>query len=124
VTPTAVRLEVRLIELFVTDAYAQAAGAAPPQSPAGLAISFVPFIAIFVLFYFLLIMPQQKKAKQRKQMINALKKGDKVMTSGGMIGTVAALFPKMVSLQVAEGTRIKVNRTYIEEVLVSDTEEE
>ncbi len=113
-----------MIDFFVTDAYAQAAGAGPPQSPMGMIVSFVPFIAIFVLFYFLLILPQQKKAKQRKQMIDALKKGDRVMTSGGMIGTVAALFPKVISMQVAEGTRIKINRTYIEEVLVSEKDEE
>ncbi len=113
-----------MIDFFVTDAYAQAAGTSPPQSGMGMIVSFVPFIAIFVLFYFLLIMPQQKKAKQRKQMIDALKKGDKIMTSGGMIGTVAALFPKVISLQVAEGTRIKINRTYIEEVLVTDTDGE
>ena len=113
-----------MVDFFVTDAYAQAAGAGPPQSGMGMIVSFVPFIAIFVLFYFLLIMPQQKKAKQRKQMIDALKKGDRIMTSGGMIGTVAALSPKVISLQVAEGTRIKVNRTYIEEVLVTELEGE
>lgn len=113
-----------MIDFFVTDAYAQAAGAGPPQSPMGMIVSFVPFIAIFVLFYFLLILPQQKKAKQRKQMIDALKKGDRVMTSGGMIGTVVAIFPKVISMQVAEGTRIKINRTYIEEVLVSEKDEE
>ncbi|MBI3597902.1 MAG: preprotein translocase subunit YajC [Nitrospirae bacterium] len=108
-----------MIECFITDAWAQVPEVGAPQSGAGLAVSFVPFIAIFVLFYFLLIMPQQKKAKQRKQMVDALKKGDRVMTSGGMIGTVTTLSPKVVSLQVAEGTRIKVNRTYVEEVLVS-----
>jgi preprotein translocase subunit YajC len=111
-----------LIDFFVTDAYAQAVGAGPPQSGVGMIVSFIPFIAIFVLFYFLLIMPQQKKAKERKKMIDALKKGDRVMTSGGMIGTVMALFPKIISLQVSEGTRIKINRTYIEEVLVTDTD--
>ena len=113
-----------MIEFLVTDALAQAPGATPPQSPAGLAISFVPFILIFVLFYVLLIMPQQKKAKERKRMIDGLKKGDRVMTSGGIIGTVITLTPKVVSLQVGEGTRIKINRIYIEELWVSEKDEE
>ena len=116
--------EVKLSEFFIANALAQGAEGGSPQSGAGLAVSFVPFIAIFVLFYFLLILPQQKKAKQRKQMIDALKKGDRVMTSGGMIGTVTTLSPKVVSLQVAEGTRIKINRTYVEEVLLSAEVEE
>ena len=89
----------------------------------GLLISFVPFILIFVLFYFLLIMPQQKRAKKKKDMVSNLKKGDRVMTAGGMIGTVTTLATKVVTLQVAEGTRIKINRAYIEEMLEESEEE-
>ncbi|MEK7747872.1 MAG: preprotein translocase subunit YajC [Nitrospirota bacterium] len=113
-----------MFDLFIADAWAQAPGAGSPQSAAGMFVSFIPFIFIFILFYFLLIAPQQKKAKQRKKMIDALKKGDRVMTTGGMIGSVANLSGKVVTLQVAEGTRIKVNRNYIEEVLVTDAEGE
>jgi preprotein translocase subunit YajC len=113
-----------LFDLFPTEAWAQAPGAGPPQSGMGMLFQFIPFILIFVLFYFLLIMPQQKKAKQRKQMIEALKKGDRVMTSGGILGTVVNLSAKEITLQVAEGTRIKFRREYIEEVIVTDIEGE
>ncbi len=109
---------------MITEAFAQTPGAgAAPQGP-NLIFSFVPFILIFVLFYFLLIMPQQKKAKKRREMIAALKKGDKVMTSGGIIGTVTILSTKTVTLQVAEGTRIKFNRNYVEEVIADESDEE
>ena len=111
-----------MFDLFPTEALAQAPGAGPPQSGMGMLVSFIPFILIFVLFYFLLIMPQQKKAKQRKQMIDALKKGDRVMTSGGILGRVANLSEKVITLEVAEGTRIKIRREYIEEAIVTDME--
>ena len=114
-----------LLSLFASNAFAQTPDATPtgmatPTGPS-LLVSFFPFIIIFVLFYVLLIMPQQKKAKQRKAMLAALKKGDRVMTSGGLLGTVTTLAPKVITLQVAEGTRIKFNRNYIEE-LISDEE--
>jgi preprotein translocase subunit YajC len=78
--------------------------------------AFLPFILIFVVFYLLLIVPQQKRAKKRKAMLEALKKGDKVSTSGGMIGTITNLSPDVVTLQVAEGVRIKVLRSGIDEL--------
>jgi preprotein translocase subunit YajC len=106
-----------LSDILIADAFAQAPGAGGPMEGPGMIVSFVPFILIFVLFYFLLILPQQKRTKKRKEMIAQLKKGDRVMTSGGMMGTVTTLASKVVTLQVAEGTRIKINRSYIEEVL-------
>lgn len=117
-------MEVTLFDFFTRSAYAQTPAPGPPEGGAGLLVSFVPFILIFILFYFLLIMPQQKRAKKKKEMIDGLKKGDRVMTSGGMIGTVVTLSTKVVTLQVAEGTRIKVNRSYVEEVLEDSGEEE
>jgi len=111
-----------VIELFVSDVYAQTPGAG--QSSAGLFVSFIPFIFIFILFYFLLIMPQQKRAKKKKEMIAGIKKGDRVMTSGGIIGTVTTLSAKVVTLQVAEGTRIKFNRVYVEEMVEESGEED
>lgn len=86
-------------------------------------LSFVPFVLIFVVFYFLLVLPQQKKAKNRKAMLEALKKGDRVTTTGGLIGTVTNLSPQVVTLQVAEGVRVKIARSYIEEVRTESTEE-
>jgi len=113
-----------VIEPFVGEAFAQTAGATAPSGGAGLFVSFIPFIFIFILFYFLLIMPQQKRARQKKEMVANLKKGDRVLTSGGIIGTVTTLSSKVVTLQVAEGTRIKFNRTYVEEMVEESGEEE
>ncbi len=102
-----------------SNAWAQAAEAPAAGNPF---VAFVPFILIFVLFYFLLVMPQQKRAKKRKSMIDGLKKGDRVTTSGGMIGTVTNLATDQVTLQIAEGVRVKVMRGYIEEVKADETE--
>jgi len=116
--------EVGLLELFTSSAWAQTANgpSAAPAGPASFLVSFFPFLLIFALFYFLLIMPQQKRAKKRKSMIDNLKKGDRVTTTGGMFGTVTNLSPEVITLQVAEGVRIKVIRTYIEEVKADDAE--
>ena len=113
-----------MIESFAGEAYAQTPNGGPPSGGAGLFVSFIPFIFIFILFYFLLIMPQQKRAKKKKEMIAGLKKGDRVMTTGGIIGTVTTLSTKVVTLQVAEGTRIKFNRVYVEEMVEDGGEEE
>jgi len=104
-----------LFEWFESNASAQTGGG--PVGPGGNPlISFLPFILIFVIFYFLLVMPQQKKMKKRKAMIDALKKGDRVTTTGGLIGTVTNLSPDVVTIQIAEGVRVKVARNYVEDV--------
>ena len=110
-----------MFDWFESTAMAQTAGGGggPTANPL---ISFLPFIFIFVIFYFLLVLPQQKKAKARKAMIEALKKGDRVTTTGGMIGTVTNLAPNVVTLQIAEGVRVKVGRNYIEEIAAEDAE--
>ncbi|OGW64280.1 MAG: preprotein translocase subunit YajC [Nitrospirae bacterium RIFCSPLOWO2_02_FULL_62_14] len=79
----------------------------------GTLVSLVPFVLIFVLFYFLLIQPQQKRQKQQKGMLESLKKGDKVITSSGIWGTVTNLGKDTVTLQIADNTKIKVQREYI-----------
>lgn len=109
--------------LFESIAYAQTPAGAPPGGPAVL-ISFAPFVLIFVLFYFLLVRPQQQKAKQRKEMIDNLKKGDRVTTMGGLIGTVTNFSAEVLTLQIAEGVRIKVVRSYIQERYTGDTPQE
>jgi preprotein translocase subunit YajC len=67
-------------------------------------------LAMFAIFYFLLIRPQQKRAKQHKEMIEALKAGDQVVTAGGIHGRVVAVQEKVVTLEIANGVRVKVNR--------------
>jgi preprotein translocase subunit YajC len=92
--------------MFETPAYAQAAAAAGGAT-AGL-IAFVPYIAIFVIFYFLLIRPQQQRAKQHRALIDAVKKGDEVVTGGGIIGKVFKVSGEEVEVDIAPTVRIKV----------------
>jgi len=91
-------------------AYAQ--GGATPPAGSGFA-SFIPLILIFVVFYFLLIRPQQKKAKEHQAFLGGLKKGDEVVTSGGIHGRITGLTDAIVTMEIAEGVRIKVNRSSI-----------
>jgi len=75
--------------------------------------AFIPLILMFVIFYFLLIRPQQKKAKAHREMISAVKKGDKVITSGGIHGTIVKVDDATVTLEIAEKVNIKVIRANI-----------
>jgi preprotein translocase subunit YajC len=91
---------------------AYAAGGTAAGAPAGMGQlgQFIPLILIFVVFYFLLIRPQQKKAKEQQQFINNLKKGEKVMTSGGIYGRITGLTDTTVTLEIADNVKIKVSR--------------
>ncbi len=93
---------------------AHAAGeAAPAAAPGGQLMSFVPLVLIFIVFYFLIIRPQQKKAKDHQAFLANLKKDDEVVTSGGLYGVVTGLTENAVTLQIAEGVRVKVGRAHI-----------
>lgn len=109
------------MNVFESVAWAQGAGSGGGAS--STLVSLVPFVLIFVLFYFLLILPQQKKQKQQKSMLETLKKGDKVITSSGIWGTVTNLGKDTVTLQIADTTKIKIQREYIAR-LRSDNEEQ
>jgi preprotein translocase subunit YajC len=85
-------------------------------------LSLVPFVLIFVIFYFLLILPQQKRQKQQKALLDGLKKGDKVITGSGMWGTVTNLGKTTVTLQIADNTKIKIQKDHISK-LRSDEDE-
>lgn len=74
---------------------------------------FIPLILIFVVFYFLLIRPQQKKAKQHQTYLSNLKKGDKIITGGGIHGQITGLTDSVVTIEIADNVRIKVNRASI-----------
>lgn len=86
-----------------------------PQGPMAMLQSFLPLILIFVIFYFLLIRPQSKKAKEHKQMLENLKKGDKVMTNGGIYGIIEDIDTETATLKVGikDDVKIKVSRAYI-----------
>ncbi len=92
---------------------AYAEGAGPLSGGAGGLGSFLPLILIFVVFYFLVIRPQQKKAKDHQQYLSNLKKGAKVITGGGIHGQITGLTDTVVTLEIAENVRIKVNRSSI-----------
>lgn len=98
-----------------TDIANAMAGAPQGDAPKGGIGMFLPLILIFVIFYFLLIRPQSKKAKEHKQMLENLKKGDKVMTNGGILGVIEDIDADTVTLKVGvkDDVRIKVNRNYI-----------
>jgi preprotein translocase subunit YajC len=83
--------------------------------------SFLPLIVIFVLFYFLLIRPQTKKAKEHKAMIAALAKGDEIVTTGGMLGRVTALDDSFVTLAVAQNVEVRVQRHAVAQVMPKGT---
>jgi len=82
--------------------------------------AFVPLILMFAIFYFLLIRPQQKKAKMHKQMLSAVKKGDKVVSSGGLHGLVTGVSDDVVTMEIAPKIRVKVSRGSIAGILRRD----
>ena len=84
-------------------------------------ISFVPMIVVIAILYFLIIRPQQQQAKEHRRLVDNLKTGDRVVTQGGIHGTVVAIKAGIVQIKIAENVRIDVNRTAITEVLQSPT---
>jgi len=101
--------------VIISPAYAQAAG-----GDAGL-IGFLPIILMFVLLYFLMIRPQMKRAKEQKQMIEALQKGDEVITAGGVLGRITRISDAYISLEVAPNTEISVQKAAVQVLLPKGT---
>ena len=95
------------MSFFISDAMAE--GAAAAQGDPGFA-GFIPIILIFVLFYFLLIRPQTKRAKEHKQMVEALSKGDEVVTNGGILGRLVDIEESFLTIEIADGVKIRVQR--------------
>lgn len=88
-----------------------------PQDGGGIESTIIMFGAIFLIFYFMIIRPQQKKAKNRTRLLSNLEKGDKVVTSGGIHGIIAGLDEKTLLLQVSDNLKIKVDRSAIGQVI-------
>jgi len=108
--------------VFISQAYAQApAPAAAPESFMGSLGSMLPLLLMFVVLYFVMIRPQMKRQKEHKAMIDALQKGDEVVTGGGLIGRVAKLGETFVHVEVASGVEIQVQRSAIVQVLPKGT---
>jgi len=94
-----------------------AAPAAPTQgSTAGTLIGFAPLLMIMVLFYFLMIRPQNQEKKKREEMLTGIQRGDKVLTRGGIYGTVADIKEQVLVLKINENSKIEVERSYVDTV--------
>jgi preprotein translocase subunit YajC len=91
---------------------------------AGGVLSLVPFLLIFIIFYFLLIRPQQQKQKQQRALLDALKKGDKVITTSGIWGTITNLGKETVTLQIADNTKVNMQRDNISRLRGEDDEKD
>jgi preprotein translocase subunit YajC len=106
------------MNLLIADALAETAPAAQQQ---GGYVTLLMMVLMFVAFYFLLIRPQQKRAKEHKAMIAALAKGDEVVTAGGLLGRVTDISENFVTLEVADGVQVKVQRQSVQTVLPKGT---
>lgn len=101
-------------------AYAMGQGAGASGGTGGFA-SFIPLILMFVIFYFLLIRPQQKKTKEHRQMIENLKTGDRIITSGGIHGRITGVQENSLTVEIAEKVRVKVNRGNVSAMMQTGT---
>lgn len=111
-----------LLDLLISPAYAQAAGQAAPGGLFGGGMTGLLFpIILIAIMYFLMIRPQMKRAKEHRAMLDKLAKGDEVITSGGIAGTVAAIGESFVTVEVASGVQLRVQRAAIANVLPKGT---
>jgi preprotein translocase subunit YajC len=104
------------MSFFIADAHAQAAGGAAPPG-----IDLIFLVLLFVVFYFLLIRPQMKRAKEHKNMVASLAKGDEVVTNGGLLGKVTKVGDNFVTLEVADGLEVKVQKQALGSVVPKGT---
>jgi preprotein translocase subunit YajC len=100
--------------MFISHAYAA-------DTPPTDLMSFLPFIIIFVLFYFMLIRPQMKQAKAHKLMIDSLKKDDEIVTNGGFVGKIVKITDQYVTLEITTGTQIYIQKQSIQNLLPKGT---
>ena len=103
--------------MLISTAYAQAAGGSTEQQILG----FLPIILMFVVLYFLMIRPQMKRAKEQRAMLEALKKGDEVVTAGGILGRVIEVGDNFATLEIADGVRIKIQKYQITSLMPKGT---
>lgn len=104
------------MDFFISKAWAQAPAAQPDPL-----MSFLPLIIIFVIFYFLLIRPQTKRAKEHRKMVSELKAGDEVVTSGGVLGRVAEAGEQFLKVEVADGVVLKIQRQTVAAIMPKGT---
>jgi preprotein translocase subunit YajC len=105
---------------FDSAAYAMA-GAGGGQGGAGGFGALIPLVLMFVIFYFLLIRPQQKRAKEHRDLLQTLKKGDLIVTSGGLHGRVTGITDQVVTIEIADNVKVKVSRSYVAGLVKEET---
>lgn len=105
-------------QLFVNNAYADGGA---PATQGGDLMQFLPLVALLAVFYFLILRPQQKRAKEQKAMIEALQKGDEVATLGGILGKVTKVSDDNVAIEIADNVTIQVQKAAIQNVLPKGT---
>jgi preprotein translocase subunit YajC len=107
--------------VFISNAYAQTAAGAADPGIMGSLTTFAPIIIMFVVMYFIMIRPQQKRQKEAKSMMDALAKGDEVITVGGVLGRVSKVSEAYVTIEVAAGTEIVVQKNAVTTLLPKGT---
>ncbi len=108
--------------MFISEAFAQTAPAAAANGgTASSLMSMLPLVLMFVVLYFIMIRPQMKKQKEHRAMIDALAKGDEVATAGGLLGKVTGLADGSISLQIANGVEVQIQRSAVVQVLPKGT---
>jgi preprotein translocase subunit YajC len=108
---------ISVSQLFISNAYAEGAAAAPD---AGL-MQFLPLVALVAVFYFLILRPQQKRAKEHKALMDALQKGDEVATVGGILGKVTKVNEDSAAIEIADNVVVLVQKAAIQNVLPKGT---
>jgi len=106
------------MNFLISNAYAQGAAAQPQGSPA---FSFLMLGAFAVIFYFMLIRPQQKRMKEQRDMLSKLATGDEVVTAGGLLGKIVEVGETLVTLEVASGVNVRVQRSQITQLMPKGT---
>ena len=102
--------------MFIPQAFAQTSGAAASAGPLGMFASIAPLLLVFVVFYFLMIRPQQRRMKAMQAAVQAVKKGDSVVTAGGILGKVTKVEETVVEIEIAANTRVRVVKATLTDV--------
>jgi len=102
--------------VFISSAFAQTAPAAGGDVQSSL-MGMLPLVLMFVVLYFVMIRPQMKKAKEHKSMVEALAKGDEIVTAGGLLGKVAKLGDSYLGLEISNGVEVQIQRSAVVQVL-------
>lgn len=103
--------------MFISSAFAQTAPAAAGGDMQSTLMGMLPLVLMFVVLYFIMIRPQMKKQKEHRAMIEALAKGDEIATVGGMLGTISKMGDSYLSLEIASGVEVQVQRSAVVQVL-------